>query len=293
MGSNPMQKMKMNSALIGAVVGLVIGLIICVIMYFILTNSTVSSSINGDEKITVYTLNRAVKSGEIITAKDIQAKVMSKSEIPADAVSVSGNVTAKIDLGMGTIISASMLNNTTDKLTADLREQEYNMLTLPTQLQKGDFIDIRLQLPNGGDYIVVAKKQVLRCNSSTIWLKMNEEEILTMSNAIIEFYIMAGSKLYATRYTDPGAQEASVPTYCPNSEVIALINGDKNITSQIINGEGRYSEALKAIRNNAINNMLNNYSENRLQNIEENIQEEIKTLRESRESYFGALSAAK
>lgn len=293
MGSNPMQKMKINSALIGAVVGLVIGLIICVIMYFILTNSTVASSINGDEKITVYALNRAVKSGETITMNDVVAKVMGKSDVPADAVSISGNVTAKINLGMGTIISSSMLNNTTDELTADLREQEYNMIALPTQLQKGDFIDIRLQLPNGGDYIVVAKKQILRCNSTTIWIKMNEEEILTMSNAIIEYYIMAGSKLYATKYTDPGAQNASIPTYCPNSEVVALINGDKNITSQIINGEGRYSDALKAIRNNAINGVLNNYSETRLQNIEDNIQEEIKTLRESRESYFGALSSAK
>ena len=186
MGSNPMQKMKINSALIGAVVGLVIGLIICVIMYFILTNSTVASSINGDEKITVYALNRAVKSGETITMNDVVAKVMGKSDVPADAVSISGNVTAKINLGMGTIISSSMLNNTTDELTADLREQEYNMIALPTQLQKGDFIDIRLQLPNGGDYIVVAKKQILRCNSTTIWIKMNEEEILTMSNAIIE-----------------------------------------------------------------------------------------------------------
>ena len=121
---------------------------------------------------------------------------------------------------------------------------------------------------------------------------MKEDEILTMSNAIIEYYIMAGSKLYATTYTEPGLQSASIPTYCPNSEVVALINGNKNITTQIVDGEGRFSEALKNIRNNTINKELNKYSESSLVNIESNLQQEIKELQESRESYFGALNSA-
>ena len=73
---------------------------------------------------------------------------------------------------------------------------------------------------------------------------------------------------------------------------MGLINGNKNITSQITNGEGRFTEALKNIRNSAINKEINNYSDTKLQNIEKNIQEEIKNLKESRESYFGALNAA-
>ena len=55
-------------------------------------------------------------------------------------------------------------------------------------------------MPNGGDYIVVSKKQVLKCDSTNISLNMYEEEIDIMSNAIIEYYIMPGSKLYATTY---------------------------------------------------------------------------------------------
>lgn len=292
MGANPMQKMKRNSTLTGLIIGLVIGLILCVFVYMFLTKSTDGVVVNKENAVTVCVLNKTIKSGATITAADITTTTVSKNLAPADATTQVINGIAKIDLSAGTVLGTSMLNTSSETLTADLREQEYNMITLPTQLTVGDFIDIRLQLPNGGDYIVISKKQVLKCNASTVWLQMKEDEILTMSNAIIEYYIMAGSKLYATKYTEPGVQTASVPTYCPNSEVVALINGNKNITSQIVDGEGRFSQALKDIRNNTINKALNNYGDTSLENIEKNLQEEIKTLQESREAYFGALNAA-
>lgn len=292
MGANPMQKMKRNATLIGLIVGLVIGLILCVFLYVFLTGP--GNNIQKGDVKTVYVLNKTVKSGEIITSSNVIAKAMSIEDIPVDAVSISQDVVAKIDLTAGTILTTGMLDLPGDAtVTNDLREQEYNMITLPTNLSVGDFIDIRLQLPNGGDYIVISKKKVANCNNTTLWLKMNEEEILTMSNAIIEYYIMAGSKLYATKYTDPGMQTVSIPTYCPNSEVIALINGNKNITSEIVNGQGRFSEALKKIRNESIETELNKYNENAVANIEENIKNEIKSLQESREAYFGTLNSAK
>jgi hypothetical protein len=49
---------------------------------------------------------------------------------------------------------------------------------------------------------------------------------------------------------------------------------------------------LKAIRNNNIKVEVDKYSDTALENIEEKIQEEIKTLRESREKYFGVLNSA-
>lgn len=289
MGVNPMQKMKKNSILTGLLIGLLIGLVLCVILYIFLTGS--GKNIKKGEAKTVQVLAANVKSGETISVANIVTKTMSIGDTPADAVSISQDVIAKIDLTAGTILTSGMLNMSENTLTNDLREQEYNMISLPTNLTTGDFIDIRLQLPNGGDYIVISKKKVLNCNSTTVWLNMNEEEILTMSNAIIEYYIMAGSKLYATKYTEPGMQKISTPTYCPNSEVVELINGDKNITSQIIDGEGRFSEKLKNIRNSVINKELNKYSDTNLENIEKNLQEEIKNLKATREAWFGSANA--
>ena len=288
MGVNPMQKMKRNSTLTGLIIGLVIGLILCVFLYMFLTSS--SGTIVKGNSVSVCVLNTTVKSGGVISLSNISTKVMSAENVPADAVTVTSDVIAKIDLSAGTILTAGMLNTSATTLTNDLREQEYNMITLPTTLAVGDFIDIRLQLPNGGDYIVVSKKQVLNCNSTTIWLNMYEEEIELMSNAIIEYYIMAGSKLYATTYTEPGLQTAAVGTYVPNSTVSTLIASNPNITNYI--NSDRYADKLKEIRNNHINTAVNSYSENAISNIESNMKDEIETLKQSREAYFGTLNAA-
>ena len=111
---------------------------------------------------------------------------------------------AKIDMKANTVITSSMLVKSDEKTTNDLRIQEYNMLQLASQIEPDDYIDIRFRLPSGLDYIVVSKKkveipQIEGVDSvNTIWLKLTEDEILAMSNAIVENYIVEGSLLYTT-----------------------------------------------------------------------------------------------
>lgn len=291
MVANPMQKMKRNSTLLGLVIGLVIGLILCVVLFLFMQSRIETGAISSNDSVNVTVLTKAVKSGTEITAADVTTKQVNKGNAPADATSTVIGAVAKIDLTAGTILSNSMITTQDSKLTKDLREQEYNMIVLPTGLTAGKYVDIRLQLPDGGDYIVVSKKYVQNANATTVWLKMTEEETLTMSNAIVEYYIMAGSKLYATTYTDPGAQEAAIPTYCPNATVVDLINSqlNGNITSLT---DGRYTDKLKNIRNSRIKAQLDKYSDKELENLETKIQEEIQSLKETRQAYFGALNAA-
>ena len=296
MGSNPMQKMKRNSILTGLIIGLMIGLVLCVFVYlFFSKNGGISA---GGTTVSVCVLNKTIKSGTQVTAADIVTKKVNSEDAPKDATTQVINGIAKIDLTEGTILTSGMLNTSSSNITDDLREQEYNMITLPSQLSVGDFVDIRLQMPNGADYIIISKKKVIKCNATNLWLNMNEEEIELMSNAIIEYYIMTGSKLYATIYTDPGIQAASTGTYVPSQTVSALIAANPNIKTYV-NSE-RYSDALKDIRNKYINEALAPYYKDSngdgktdaLENIETNMEEEIKTLQESREAYFGTLNAA-
>lgn len=291
MVANPMQKMKRNSTLLGLVIGLVIGLVLCVVLFLFMQSRIETGAISSSDSVNVTVLTKAVKSGTEITAADVTTKQVNKGNAPADATNTVIGAVAKIDLTAGTILSNSMITTKDSKLTKDLREQEYNMIVLPTGLTAGKYVDIRLQLPDGGDYIVVSKKYVQNANATTVWLKMTEEETLTMSNAIVEYYIMAGSKLYATTYTDPGAQEAAIPTYCPNATVVDLINSqlNGNITSLT---EGRYTDKLKNIRNSRIKAQLDKYSDKELENLETKIQEEIQSLKETRQAYFGALNSA-
>lgn len=293
MVTNPIQKQKRNSLLGGLAIGLIIGLVLCVVLYMFLTSKAGSVATSKEGTIKVIVLNKEIKSGSTVTAADYSVQTVNKSIAPTDAIgAINGTAVAKIDLSAGTVLSNSMLTQENERLTKDLREQQYNMITLPTDLVAGDFIDIRLQLSDGGDYIVVSKKSVQKATDTTVWLKMNEEEILAMSNAIVEYYTMAGSKLYATKYADPGTQEAAVTTYSPNDTVRALMLNDDNITSQLKDGTGRLSEKFKYIRKAKIDAELGKYSETGLENLEKNIKEEIESLKESRQAYFGTLNSA-
>lgn len=204
---------------------------------------------------------------------------------------------AKVDMKANTVITSSFIARSDDLDTDDVRKQEYNMLSLPVDLITGDYIDVRLLLPSGQDYIVVSKKIVNipiingEYLANTIQVKMAEEEILAMSNAIVEAYKIKGSKLYVTKYTEAGIQEASSPTYVVNDEVARLIEADPNIVNEAMTElSARYNAnngQLKNIRNQHINNALSNYGDE--EGFSTKMEESITSTQESRQEYLQTL----
>ena len=148
---------------------------------------------------------------------------------------------AKIDIGANTVITPDMISEYSDVVTSDLRRQEYNVIILPSDLTTGDTIDIRLRIPTGEDYIVCSKKVVtipeLGSAGSTdvMYINVSEEEIQTISAAIVDSYQIQGSKIYATKYTDPGLQAKSEITYVPSTATITLIQTNPNIVTEAKN----------------------------------------------------------
>ena len=189
----------------------------------------------------------------------------------------------------GTVITKEMLNMEGQIDRDDMRLQEYNMVVLPTPLLEGESVDIRLRLPSGEDYIVLSKKFIEDTNGDTIWIKVSEDEILTMSNAIVEAYIMEGAYLYATPYTDAGMQNASTPTFVATNSVISLMNADPNITTTAKAAlASRYTEEARRQRE-TINQALNNYADNAIQNVEGHVEEEIQKMQAARQEFVEAL----
>ena len=89
----------------------------------------------------------------------------------------------------------------------DERIEEFNYITLPSTLYTGDFCDIRLQFAGGEDFVVLVGKRVEAvAGDTTIFLKLNEDDIMLMASATIEAFINTGASLYATKYTEPAAQ---------------------------------------------------------------------------------------
>lgn len=296
MATNPMQKKARNSMLIGVIIGLIIGAIIIGILFMQL--SKLQKQIKETEAATrqAYVLKSNIKSGTNITMNDLTQVSASKDVIPTDYITpadLTENTIAKLDLTQGLVLSKSMIQESDAKVTPDLREQQYNMIVLPQYLDVDNYIDIRLMLPNGQDYIVVSKKRVKQISEDTVWLDLYEQETLAMSNAIVEAYIMKGSKLYATTYVEAGNQTNATPTYVASTAVINLMNADSNITQEARKGLAeRYTQELRARREQDINSQVNAAGEDAQTNLETNMEQEITKSKEARKQYLDSLNGA-
>lgn len=106
-----------------------------------------------------------------------------------------------------TIVTSNLFFPVEDVVEKDVRTKEFNMISLPTDLEVGDFIDIRILFPTGEDFLVVAGAEVKQLgtsvDSNTVFLNLDEEEMVKLSGAIIESYISDSVNVFAVKYVDP------------------------------------------------------------------------------------------
>ena len=204
-------------------------------------------------------------------------------------------IVAKVDMNANTLITTDLISRGDSVVQDDVRKQEYNVVILPIDLTTGDYIDIRLMLPNGQDFIVVSKKEVEipvvgdTDSLDTIWVNLSEDEILHMSSAIVDAAKLNGAKLYATKYTEPGMQNAATPTYVVSAEASALLQSDPNVLESAMEAiRNRYNVAL---RNDYINNAINSQADQADTNLQTNMEESITKSLESRQDYLDSLAA--
>ena len=297
MASNPMQRKSRTSFLLGMLITLVIMGAIVAFLFMQLTKMKNEENERIAASKTVYVLSTDVKSGENLTVENFTTAIVDGSAVPSNAITTSSlneNTIAKIDLSAGTILTDSMVEESENKTTKDSRLQEYNMISLASHIASNDYIDIRLRMPSGLDYIVVSKKRLESSpvgeSANTVWMKLSEDEILTMSNAIVESYITEGSLLYAAKYVEPGMQEEATPTYVPSANVQYLISSDSNITNEAKNALiTRYNNNTN-IREN-INGEKPSDADEASSLVSSGTQTEIQTTQEQRQQYLQSLTS--
>ena len=203
---------------------------------------------------------------------------------------------AKVSMKKNTVITTDMITKSDTAITDDLRTQEYNVFVLPMDLTTGDYVDFRLMLPSGQDFIVVSKKEVEIPqidgvdSEDTIKVDLREDEILSLSSAIVDAYRVDGAKLYVTKYAEAGMQQAATPTYVVTAETAALISSNPNIVEKAMTDlRNRYNAINSSnIRNNYINTQIIN-SENADENLRTNMEESITNSKTTRKEYLDSL----
>ena len=260
MAMNPMQRRSRNMFFLGFLLALVIMVIVVLVLVnkmkevqkelqdlkalqskvLVAKNDLKSGTVlSRKEDFEIQTVQTKVRKDEVIDETDFLEKD-SNGEIVKneDGESFQKDVMLKVNVPAGTIVTKDMIIDTDDPVTDSDRVQEYNMILLPSQLKNGDYVDIRISLASGQDFIVLTKKRVLGTTGTSLWIKVNETEIQLLNSAIIESYMIDGAKLYAISYSEAGMQPASTQTYTANRQVIQLIESmlgenPKNLVDEI------------------------------------------------------------
>ena len=233
--------------------------------YIIYKDGKQATSLNPGDKAYYYDENKNQVNVEISTAKAVMAR---------------------IDMKANTILTRGALRTAEEVITDDTRTEEYNVISLPVDLQPNEYVDIRFRLPTGQDYIVVSKKRVTipivnnQYLSDTIQMNLTEEEILLLSCAIVENFKINGSELRATRYTEAGQQTSATTTYYPSTEVQKLLKSDPNVVLKAIRG---ILENKQEIRNGI------DAAEKTPENVQTKTQESISNTLEQRKNYLQTL----
>ncbi len=219
-------------------------------------------------------------------------------------------IIAKVDLDANSVLTTSTVKRSDEIISSDVRKVEYNMIILPSQLETSKYVDIRLTLPSGQDFIVVSHKEIEIPNVdgvdslSTIWLNLSETEILTLNCAIVESYKVPGSKLYATEYVEPGLQDAAKITYVPSDEILVLIQNDPNCLQEAKtalwdrlynksgNGYGSRKEGIDSAVRNPIKNAIDENADNASDNVASGVQSDIQKTQEERQKYLESLGGS-
>lgn len=177
---------------------------------------------------------------------------------------------ALIEVKAGTYLLKDML--TENKVINQLREIEFGVFQISSNMVENDYVDIRILFPNGEDYVVLSKKNMkhLSIEKNQCFLWLDEEEILRISAAIVDAYLYSGAKLYTAKYIEPSIQLASLPTYLPSLHTLELLETDSNlisVASQALN------EQMRKEMENRLSNFLNQDASDILWEMETNSSE--------------------
>ena len=313
MAMNPMQRRARNSFLIGFLIALIIMAV--VVMFLIKKINGLNANIAALEKLqkSYLVASTDLESGQEVTldgnftSTKVQTNVDPSTVISSDDFEFkdkNGNsvikynedgskqekkLIMKINVPAGTIVTKDMVKEYDDNTTNTDRIREFSMISLPSQLKNGDYIDIRLSIPNGQDYIVLTKKKILGTTATTVWLKLNELELELMNSAIVENYTMTGSRLYAIEYVEPGMQESSIPTYVASQNVITLMKNNPNIAEEIF---FKYNDAVidnAALRVENIQPEIDKNIDNQSSLVSSGNASEDESLKAARQTYVDSL----
>lgn len=196
-------------------------------------NSQIQAQLNAiGDLVTVYEVSAKVYSGKEIKETDLIPVSVPASTCNASSITDISQLVGKfykVDIQPGTILSADMLmeeKNETNKIYS----RELTFDSLPVSTVVGDYIDIRIILPNGEEYVVLSHEQIQRLYNTTITIHISEEENAILNSVFADLGSYNGYVLaYMTKYLEPGKDTDTVAFYPVQNDMENFVLFNPNI----------------------------------------------------------------
>lgn len=193
---------------------------------------------------TVYTVAMESKAGKEVNAEDIVAQSIPQSSVSQNHIVNPGDVVGKyfkIKVLPGVALTTDLFME--KELDGTIYQRDISFHYLPIGLTIGDYIDVRMVLPYGEEYIVLEHVRVERRIDNVLTIHLNEEmlALYTSLSTDMALYKGKGMRAYVTKYIEPGISEASVPLYPvrKDMEAICVLNTNIKDKKRVINAEIR------------------------------------------------------
>ena len=191
--------------------------------------------------VTCYTLsesfwnnNNKDIAGRTITDDSLQAISVPSSLVGTAYVTNKEDIVGKyykVNIEPGTPITSDLVME--DKMDNTLRDIDISVSTWVVGMRVGDYVDIRLTLPYGEDYIVLTHKRIQSIGDKTVKMYLTEDEWTTYQSAMVDYYLYSqkGTRIYFSKYVAPGLQTEATAFYAISDRVKEVIRTNPNIVN--------------------------------------------------------------
>lgn len=195
-------------------------------------NTTIQQQLNAIGTMTsVYEVSKKCYSGKVINESDLIEVSVPTSTLGTASITDKTQIIGRcwrVDINPGTVISADMLMDESEDGVAKFTK-ELTFTTLPVTTKVGDYVDLRIILPNGEEYVILNHKRIERLYEQTITIFVSEEENTILHSAIADkamYYDIP--VIYLTKYLEPGNSD-SLAFYPVSHDVENFIKWNPNI----------------------------------------------------------------
>ena len=201
-------------------------------------NAVLQNSIDAIGPITqVWTVKVDVFAGKVINEDELIQQTIPVSSITDNYIMDKADLVGKyykVDMHPGVSLTKDVIME--EVLDSIVYERDMTFDYLPLGLAVGDYVDIRIMLPYGEEFIIIEHERVMQIveNARTIKLLLNEAQLALWTSAMTDDALWGGKglQLYVTKYVEPGITELAVPYYPVRKEMESVVTLNPNIKNK-------------------------------------------------------------